>query len=107
MISFSVGDRGPPFGKGSGRADCTKNERGQNAFRNRQGNFGPGDDQKHRSSAVSGRYPHPHMLCPENRVSQVGFAGLLCALVAMERAEELLWRVARVRWAVVDPSGPW
>jgi hypothetical protein len=37
------------------------------------------------------------MLYPENGVGQVGFAALLCALVAMERAEELLWRVARVR----------
>jgi hypothetical protein len=70
--------------------------------------IGPGDDQKHRSSIVSGRYlhPHPQPLLPESRAGQVGFAVLLCALVAMEWAEELLWRAARVRWAVVDPSEP-
>jgi len=70
--------------------------------------IGPGDDQKHRSSTVSERYPHPHPhpLFPESHVGQLGFAVLLCALVAIEWAEELLWRVARVRWAVVDPSEP-
>ncbi|KAH9974555.1 hypothetical protein BGW80DRAFT_1444701 [Lactifluus volemus] len=55
-----------------------------------------------------GRPLHP--LMPENWVAQGGFAVLLCALVATEWAEELLWRIARVRWAVINsmqrhPSG--
>jgi hypothetical protein len=55
-----------------------------------------------------GRPLHP--LMPENWVAQGGFAVLLCALVATEWAEELLWRIARVRWSVIDsmqrhPSG--
>jgi hypothetical protein len=73
---------------------------------------GSGDGQKHRSSTVSERYSPPHSpphsppLFPESRVDQLGFAVLLCALVAIEWTEELLWRVARVRWAVADPSEP-
>jgi len=50
----------------------------------------------------SGHEPHAHPLAPRGRVGQVGFAVLLCALVAIEWAEEMLWRVARVRWAVSD-----
>ena len=68
----------------------------------------PGDVQYHRSSIESERYPHahPHPLFPETRLGQLGFAVLLCALIALEWAEELLWRVARVRWAVADPCEP-
>jgi hypothetical protein len=50
--------------------------------------------------------PHAHPLAPRGRVGQVEFAVLLCALVAMEWAEEMLWRVARVRWAVSDSAQP-
>jgi Protein of unknown function (DUF1365) len=51
-----------------------------------------------------------HPLTPEGWMGQVGFAVLLCVLVGMEWAEELLWRIARVRWAVTEstnlhPSG--
>jgi hypothetical protein len=55
---------------------------------------GPGRDEDH---------PHPHPLAPQSHVSQAGFAVLLFALVAIEWAEEVLWRVARVRWAVSTP----
>jgi hypothetical protein len=69
---------------------------------------GPGDDQRNRSGTERERHPpaHPHPLFPESRVGQLGFVVLLCALVAIEWAEELLWRVTRVRWAVGDPSEP-
>jgi hypothetical protein len=67
---------------------------------------GSGDEQGHQPSTESERYPRPHPLLPESRVGQLGFAVLLCALVATEWAEELLWRVARVRWAVADPGKP-
>jgi Protein of unknown function (DUF1365) len=49
---------------------------------------------------------HLHPLAPRGHVGQAGFVVLLCALVAIERAEEMLWRVARVRWAVSDPITP-
>jgi hypothetical protein len=40
---------------------------------------------------------------PDSRMARVGFAVLLCAaLVVMEWAEELPWRIARVRWTVID-----
>ena len=52
-----------------------------------------------------GPHRHQHPLVPESRMGKAGFTMLLCALVAIEWAEELLWRVARVRWAVAD-SGP-
>ena len=45
---------------------------------------------------------HPHPLSPQGLVGQAGFAVVLGALVAIELAEEMLWRVARVRWAVPD-----
>ena len=48
------------------------------------------------------RHAHAHPLLPQGRVGQVGFAAVLCGLVAIEWAEEMLWRVARVRWAVPD-----
>ena len=50
----------------------------------------------------TGLYP----LAPRSNVGQAGFAMLLCALVAIEWAEEMLWRVARVRWAVLDSITP-
>jgi hypothetical protein len=50
--------------------------------------------------------PHVHPLAQQGRVGQAGFAVLLCALVAIEWAEEMLWRVARVRWAVSDSAHP-
>ena len=49
---------------------------------------------------------HAHPLAPRGRVGQMGFAVLLCALVAIEWAEELVWRAARVRWAASDPAHP-
>ena len=65
---------------------------------------GSGDEQDPQPSTESEQYPGPHPLLPESRFGQLGFAVLLCALVATEWAEELLWRVARVRWAVADPG---
>jgi Protein of unknown function (DUF1365) len=56
----------------------------------------------HERDVGSGKNPHP--LIPESWIGQVGFAMLLCALVAIEWAEELLWRIARVRWAVNTSS---
>jgi hypothetical protein len=49
-----------------------------------------------------------HPLAPEGWMGQVGFSMLLCSLVAIEWAEELLWRIARVRWAVTESmhTGP-
>ena len=62
---------------------------------------GPGGhEQGHRHE----RHPQAHPLAPQGRVEQAGFAVLLCALVAIEWAEEMLWRVARVRWAVSDSA---
>jgi len=61
------------------------------------------DEQARRSGAGGEGHGHgrgPHPLAPGGRVDQVGFVLLLCVLVAVEWAEELLWRVARVRWAV-------
>ncbi|KAI0287887.1 hypothetical protein BC826DRAFT_1041974 [Russula brevipes] len=61
------------------------------------------DEQARQSGAGGeGRRPGhgPHPLVPGGRVDQVGFVLLLCVLVVVEWAEELLWRVARVRWAV-------
>ena len=45
---------------------------------------------------------HAHPLLPQDRVGQVGLAAVLCGLVAIEWAEETLWWIARVRWAVPD-----
>ena len=45
-----------------------------------------------------------HPLAPEGWMGQVGFSMLLCSLVAIEWAEELLWRIARVRWAVTEST---
>ncbi len=53
-----------------------------------------------------GPHRHQHPLVPESRMGKAGFTMLLCALVAIEWAEELLWRVARVRWALADPGPP-
>ena len=50
--------------------------------------------------------PLAYLLAPRSRVGQAGFAVLLCALIATEWAEEMLWRVARVRWAVSDSTHP-
>ena len=50
--------------------------------------------------------PHAHPLAPRGCVGQAGFAVLLCALVAIEWAEEMLWRVVRVRWAASDSAHP-
>ncbi|KAH9969988.1 hypothetical protein BGW80DRAFT_1176686 [Lactifluus volemus] len=63
---------------------------------------------RHEQDVGGGKNPHP--LMPESWIARIGFAVLLCALVAMEWAEELLWRIGRVRWAVIDsmerhPSG--
>jgi hypothetical protein len=63
------------------------------------------DEQARQSGAGGegygrGRGRGPHPLVPGGRVDQVGFALLLCVLVAIEWAEELLWRVVRVRWAI-------
>jgi hypothetical protein len=52
------------------------------------------------------QHPHAHPLTPQGRVGQAGFAVLLCGLVAIEWVEEMLWRVARVRWAVSDSAHP-
>lgn len=49
---------------------------------------------------------HAHPLAPRDRVGQAGFAVLLCALVAIEWAEEMVWQVARVRWAVSESVHP-
>ncbi|KAI0001530.1 hypothetical protein BJV74DRAFT_882488 [Russula compacta] len=54
----------------------------------------PGDEGGHQSGPESDRQPHP--LAPDGCVGQARFAVLLCALVAMEWAEELLWRIARL-----------
>lgn len=62
----------------------------------------PEDEHGHQSGAESDRHPHP--LAQDGRMGQAGFGVLLCALVAMEWAEELLWRIARVRWAVKDST---
>jgi hypothetical protein len=43
-----------------------------------------------------------HPLTPESWMARVGLAVLLCALVGMEWAEELLWWMAHVRWVVID-----
>jgi hypothetical protein len=50
--------------------------------------------------------PLAHPLAPRSRVGQAGFAVLLCALITTEWAEEMLWRVAHVRWAVSDSAHP-
>ena len=52
------------------------------------------------------QHPHSHPLVPRGNMGQAGFAVLLCALVAIEWAEEMLWRVARVRWAVSGSAHP-
>jgi hypothetical protein len=64
---------------------------------------GPGGDERDEQHP----HPHPvHPLAPRGRVGQAGFAVLLCALVVIEWAGEMLWRVARVRWAVSDTVHP-
>jgi hypothetical protein len=45
---------------------------------------------------------HSHPLVPRGHVGQAGFVVLLGALVAIEWEEEMLWRVAHVRWAASD-----
>ena len=62
---------------------------------------GPGG---HEQGHEHEQHLHAHPLAPRGRVGQAGFAVLLCALVAIEWAEEMLWRVARVRWAVADSA---
>jgi Protein of unknown function (DUF1365) len=64
---------------------------------------GPGG---HEQGHEHEQHLHAHPLAPRGRVGQAGFAVLLCALVAIEWAEEMLWRVARVRWAVADSAHP-
>lgn len=64
---------------------------------------GPGG---HEQGHEHKRHPRAHSIAPQGRVGQAGFAVLLCALVAIEWAEEMLWRVARVRWAVSDSTYP-
>ena len=60
----------------------------------------PDAARRHEQDVGGGKDPHP--LLPESWMARVGFAVLLCTLVAIEWAEELLWRIARVRWAVID-----
>jgi hypothetical protein len=50
------------------------------------------------------QHSRAHPLAPQGRLGQAGFAVLLCGLVAIEWAEEMLWRVTRVRWAVSDSA---
>jgi hypothetical protein len=64
---------------------------------------GPGGHEQGREHEER---PHAHSLAPRGLVGQAGFAVLLCALIAIEWAEEVLWRVARVRWAVSDSAHP-
>jgi hypothetical protein len=45
-----------------------------------------------------------HPLPPKGRMGQVGFAVLLCVLVAIEWAEELLWRIARIGCVVTEST---
>ncbi|KAH9969981.1 hypothetical protein BGW80DRAFT_1461605 [Lactifluus volemus] len=68
----------------------------------------PDAARRHEQVVGGGKTPHP--LMPESWMARVGFSVFLCALVGMEWAEELLWRIARVRWPVIDsmqrhPSG--
>ena len=49
---------------------------------------------------------NPYLLTQEGWMDQVGSAMLLCSLVAVECAEEVLWRIARVYWTVTDPTYP-
>ena len=58
----------------------------------------------HPQPGPGGHEPHAHPLAPRGRVGQASFAILLCTLVAIEWAEEMLWRVTRVRWAVSDSA---